>query len=147
VFGARFEFIASLKQSGDVMQRREFLSLGGEALILMPAGLFLVRYGGASGSDQTGSGLTNQPQVNGTKIIYMSSTVGDHSHTFGIEMSAIDMPPAAGVSGRSSAVGNHSHSVAVSAAQLSKMSAGQKVEVTSGTSAGHAHLFTFLKLA
>ena len=36
-------------------------------------------------------------------------------------MSAIDMPPAAGVDARSSVVGNHSHTVAVSAAQLSRI--------------------------
>jgi hypothetical protein len=37
--------------------------------------------------------------------------------------------------------------VVVSSAQLSSISAGQTVEVTTGTADGHTHLFTFLKLA
>ncbi len=128
------------------MQRREFCRLVGGTLFLIPAGLFLVRCGG-SGGGQTGNAPANQPQQNGTKVIYSSNIVGDHSHTFGIEMSAIAMPPANGVSGPSSVVENHSHSVVVSAAQLSNISVGQTVEVTTGTSDGHTHLFTFLKLA
>jgi hypothetical protein len=62
-------------------------------------------------------------------------------------MAAIDMPPATGVNGPSSMVENHSHSVVVSSAQLSGIRAGQTVAVTTGTAAGHTHLFTFLKLA
>ncbi len=125
------------------MQRREFFRLAGGTLILIPAGLFLVRCGG--GSD--GNGSPPRPQVNGTKLIYTSNIVGDHAHTFGIEMSAIDMPPASGVSGSSSVVESHSHTVVVSTAQLSNVRAGQTVEVATGTSDGHTHLFTFLKLA
>src|SRR5260370_40952968 len=134
----------SLKQLGGVMQRRQFCGLAGGALVLIPAGLFLVRCGG---SDQTGNGPTNQPSQNGTKFIYTSNVVGDHSHTFEIEMAAIDMPPATGVNGPSSVVENHSHSVVVSSAQLSGIKAGQTVAVTTGTALGHTHLFTFLKLA
>jgi len=73
--------------------------------------------------------------------------VGDHPHTFGIDMGAIDMPPTTGVSGLSNVVENHSHSVVVSSAQLSSVSTGQTVEVTTGTADGHAHLLTFLRLA
>jgi hypothetical protein len=85
--------------------------------------------------------------MNGTKVIYTSNIVGDHSHTFGIEMGAIDMPPTGGVSGPSSVEEGHSHSVAVSTTQLSSVKAGQMVEVTTGTADGHTHVFTFLKLA
>lgn len=127
------------------MQRREFFRLAGGTLILIPAGLFLVRCGG--GSYSAGNGPPPQPQVNGTKLIYTSNIVGDHSHTFGIEMNAIDMPPASGVSGSSSVVESHLHTVVISAAQLSNIRAGQTVEVATGTSDGHTHLFTFLKLA
>ena len=95
------------------MRRREFCRLAGGTLILLPAGLFLVRCGGGS-SGPNGNGPSTQPQVNGTKLIYTSNIVtsnivGDHSHTFGIEMNAIDMPPASGVSGPSSVVESHSH--------------------------------------
>lgn len=125
------------------MQRREFLRLAGGTLILIPAGLFLVRCGGGS----YGNGAPPGPQVDGTKLVYTSNIVGDHSHTFGIEMNAIDMPPTSGVNGSSSVVESHSHTVVVSAAQLSNIRAGQTVEVASGTSDGHAHHFSFLKLA
>jgi len=140
------ELPLSLKQLEGVMQRRQFCRLAGGALFLIPAGLFLVRCGGG-GSDQTSNGPMNQPSQNGTKLIYTSNVVEDHSHTFGIEMAAIDMPPATGVNGPSSVVENHSHSVVVSSAQLSNVSAGQTVVVTTGTAAGHTHVFTFLKLA
>ena len=136
----------SLKQLEGVMQRRQFCKLAGGALVLIPAGLFLVRCGGGT-SDQTGNGPTSQPTQNGTISIYTSNVVGGHSLTFGIEMAAIDMPPATGVNGPSSVVENHSHSVVVSSAQLSSIRVGQTVEVTTGTADGHTHLFTFLKLA
>jgi len=142
----RRELPISLKQLEGVMQRRQFCKLAGGALVLIPAGLFLVRCGGGT-SDQTGNGPTNQPTQNGTRVVYTSSVVGDHSHTFGIEMTAIDMPPANGVSGSSSVVESHSHSVVVSSAQLSGIKAGQTVVVTTGTAGGHTHLFSFLKLA
>jgi hypothetical protein len=136
----------SFKQLRGVMQRREFCKLTGGMLLLIPAGLFLVRCGG-SGSDQSGNGPMDQPSVNGTKLIYTSNIVEGHAHTFAIEMGAIDMPPANGVSGPSGVTENHSHSVVVSSAQLSSIGTGQTVQVTSGTTEGHAHLFTFLKLA
>ena len=127
------------------MQRREFCRLAGGTLLLIPAGLFLVRCGGY-GSSATQNDPANQPSRDGTRLIYTSNVVGDHPHTFGIDMGAIDMPPTTGVSGLSNVVENHSHSVVVSSAQLSSVSAGQTVEVTTGTADGHAHLFTFLRL-
>jgi hypothetical protein len=135
-----------MKTAGCAMEMREFFKLAGGALILIPAGLFLVRCGG-SGSDQSGGGQTIQPTLNGTKLIYSSSGVEGHWHTFGIEMSAIDRPPANGVSGPSSVTEDHSHNVIVSAAELSSISAGETVEVASGTADGHTHLFIFFKLA
>src|SRR5258708_19934514 len=111
------------------MQRRQFCRLAGGALVLIPAGLFLVRCGGG-GSDQTANGPTNQPSQNGTKFIYTSNVVGDHSHTFGIEMAAIDMPPSTGVNGPSSVVETHSHMLVVSSAHLSSIIPAQTIAVT-----------------
>jgi hypothetical protein len=79
----RCELTMSSKQLEGVMERRQFGKLAGGALILIPAGLFLVRCGGGV-SDQTANRPTNQPSQNGTRLIYTSSVVGDHSHTFGI---------------------------------------------------------------
>src|ERR1700737_2805848 len=128
----RRELAMSLKQLGGVMQRRQFCRLAGGALVLIPAGLFLVRCGGGRGG-QTAVGPKKQPSQSGTKLIYISNVVGNHSHTFAIEMAAIDMPPATGVNGPSSVVENHSPSVVVSSAQLSSIRVGQTVEVTTGT--------------
>ena len=128
------------------MKRREFFRMAGGTVILIPAGLFLVRCSGYASGEVT-SGPTNQPKRDGTKLIYTSSLVGGHAHTFAIEVAAIDKPPADGVSGPSGVAEGHSHNVIVSAAQLSSISAGQTVQVTSGRAGGHAHLFTFLKLA
>jgi len=127
------------------MERRKFFRLAGGTLILTPAGLFLVRWSSYA-ADQSQGGQTNQPRRDGTKLIYTSSVVGGHAHTFGIEMAAIAKPPADGISGPSGVAEGHSHNVIVSAAQLSSISAGQTVQVTSGRAGGHAHLFTFLKL-
>ena len=135
-----------MKAMVSLMERREFFRLAGGALILVPAGLFLVRCVSYA-SEQEQGGQTNQPRRDGTKLIYTSSVVGGHAHTFGIEMAAIDKPPADGVSGPSGVAEGHSHNVTVSAAQLSSIKSGQTVQVTSGRAGGHAHLFTFLKLA
>jgi hypothetical protein len=126
------------------MQRREFFRLAGGTLLAIPAGLFLVR---AEPAISQTTNPTNQPVRNGTKLIYTSSVVGAHAHTFGIEIAAIDAAPAEGVSGQSSVAENHSHKVVVSAAQLLNIRAGHTVEVTSGSAGAHRHLFTFLKLA
>jgi hypothetical protein len=134
-----------MKTMASILERREFFRLVGGTLILIPAGLFLVR--SAGGGEQGQGGPINQPSLQGTKLIYTSSVAGGHTHTFGIEMAAIDRPPADGVSGPSGVAEGHSHNVIVSAAQLSSISAGQTVQVTSGRAGGHAHLFTFLKLA
>ena len=72
----RRELAMSLKQLGGVMQRRQFCRLAGGALVLIPAGLFLVRCGGGR-SDQTAKGPTNQPSQSGTKLVYTSNVVGN----------------------------------------------------------------------
>src|SRR5260370_32925434 len=136
------EFPISLKQLEGVMQRRQFCKLAGGALVLIPAGLFLVRCGGGT-SDQTGNGPTNQPTQNGTISIYTSNVVADHSHTFGIEMAAIDMPPSNGVSGSSSVVGTHSHSGVLSSGPLSGITSRQPVAAPTGAAAGPPHLSPF----
>lgn len=142
----RRELALSLKQLEDVIERRQFCKLAGGALLLIPAGLFLVRCGGGAG-DQVANGPMNQPSPDGTRFNYTSSVVEGHSHTFAIEIAAIDVPPATGVNGPSSVVESHSHGVVVSSAQLSSIKAGQTVEVTTGSTSGHTHLFAFLKLA
>jgi hypothetical protein len=128
------------------MDRKQFLG----TLLVLPAGIFLVHCSSDS-SGGTGSSNPNAPaaapaQSNGMDV-YTSSIASQHHHSFTLDDAAISAPPAAGVSGDSSVDGAHSHPVAISADQLAQVAAGASVEVTSGASDGHSHVFTFVKIA
>ncbi|HLK88558.1 MAG TPA: hypothetical protein VKZ18_01615 [Polyangia bacterium] len=128
------------------MIRREFVKLTAGSVVALGGSLFFVSCGGstsAAGADDPGA----PPQQSGTQIVYTSSVVQSHTHTFGIEMSAFASPPAAGVSGATSDDGAHTHSVAVSMADLQSVGDGQTIKVTTGVAAGHTHVLTLVKLA
>jgi hypothetical protein len=127
-----------------------------ETLLVLPVGLFLLRCGSSDASSQSdGTGGTPSsganppsaaPVANGSQVTYTSSDSGGHSHTYSIDVSAFTAPPAAGLSGETSNDEGHTHTVAVSAAQLSQIGAGQSIQVTTGSTSGHTHVFTFVKL-
>lgn len=134
--------------------RREFLRFSVGSIIALPAGMFLVQgcAGDGYGSeDDTGtpSGDTPAapPAMMGTQVVYTTNVYGDHSHTFGIETTAFASPSEAGVSGSTSSAENHTHTVAVAMADLQYVQAGQTVKITTGTSAGHTHVLTLVKLS
>ncbi len=79
--------------------------------------------------------------------VYSSSTTQQHFHTFSFDDASVATPPAAGVSGDTSVDSEHSHTVAISADQLTQVSMGQSVEVTTGVAGAHTHVFTFTKIA
>ena len=107
--------------------------------------------GGATGSGGSTGVLQNPPaappQASGGQIIYSSSMTSAHFHTFALDQTALTSPPAGGVSGDTSLVAQHVHTVTVTSDQLSAVGAGQTIQVMSGLSAGHTHVFTFTKIA
>jgi len=124
--------------------RREVLgTLAGGTLIALPVGLFLV----SCSSSDSGGGASAGPQKSGTQIIYTSSNVQSHMHTFGLAMSAIATPPADGVSGSTSNDGGHTHEVSISMAQLQSVGSGESVKITTSSVSGHAHEFTFVNVS
>ena len=125
--------------------RREAIrTLAGGTLIALPAGLFLVSCGSSSSSDGT-SGAA--PQKSGSQIVYTSTNVQSHMHTFGLAMAAIATPPADGVSGSTSNDGGHTHEVSISMAQLQSVGSGESVKVTTSSVSGHTHEFTFVNVS
>jgi hypothetical protein len=134
------------------MERKLFLG----SLLVLPAGIFLVRCSrastspGGTGASGAGGGVsttaTPDPVRAGTVVTYASSTTGKHIHTFTLDDSDIDSPPSAGVSRMSSTNSMHSHSVDITADQLAFVADGGTVEVTSGVAGTHTHVFTFLRI-
>jgi hypothetical protein len=124
------------------MDRKQFLG----TLLVLPVGIFLVHCSSdASSSDSNAPAAP--PTQSGGMDVYTSTTVSQHSHTFTLDDTAISAPPADGVNGNSSVAQAHSHTVAISMAQLQQVSTGSSVQVTSGDTGGHTHVFTFAKVA
>ncbi|HEY4158411.1 MAG TPA: hypothetical protein VGM29_09945 [Polyangiaceae bacterium] len=124
------------------MDRKEFLG----TLVALPVGLFLV----SCSSDKMGSDSPAAPPTrSGTQTVYTSSDSGTplHHHTFGIDDASFSAPPSAGLTGDTSNESSHTHSVVVSMAQLGQIATGQTVTVTTDIVQGHAHIFSFVKIA
>lgn len=119
-------------------------------LVSLPAGLFLVHCGSSS-SNGGGGTAADAPAVppvkSATSITYASSVVSSHYHTFLIESADLASPPEGGVNGPTSSVAGHVHTVSVSATQLENVNAGDSVKVRTSVSAGHSHVFTFVRVA
>jgi hypothetical protein len=125
------------------MQRRHFLRTTGGIMLVLPFGVFAAEacYGGGSSGDTAAA----PPIVSGSNAVYTSSIDGDHSHTFSIALSELSSP--SDLSGDTSVDDGHAHSVAVTAAQLQNVELGQTIQVTTGTSESHSHVFTLVKVA
>jgi len=142
--------------------RREMLeTLTRGTLIATPVGLFLVSCGssssdngnGAPSAGAPGAGASGAdapaapPQKSGTQVVYTSSMVESHFHTFGVETPEFVMPDAAGVSGATSSAASHTHDVSISMAQLQSVGSGESVKVTTSSVAGHSHVLTFVNVS
>jgi hypothetical protein len=141
------------------MDRKQFLG----TLVALPIGIFLVHCSSDSTTSSSASGGTGggsagsssadpnapaaAPTQSGGMDVYTSSVTSSHHHTFTLDDAAIGTPPAAGVSGDSSTDGMHSHTVAITSDQLAMVGMGDSVEVTSGVTGSHSHVFTFVKIA
>jgi hypothetical protein len=132
------------------MNRQAFL----ETLLILPVGVFLVRcsssgtgYSSTSGTPATSDAPAAPPSKSGTQDVYSSSNVQSHFHTFALDDAALTAPPAAGVSGDSGTAQSHTHSVTISSDQLQQVATGQSVMVTTSSTGGHTHVFTFVKVS
>jgi hypothetical protein len=128
------------------MIRRQFVKLTAGSVVALGGSLFFVSCGGSSSGASSADDPGAPPQASGTQIIYTTSLVASHTHTFGIDTSAFTSPPTDGVSGSTSDDAAHTHTVAVSMAELQSVGAGQTVKVTTGLAADHTHVLTLVKL-
>lgn len=124
--------------------RREMMGTLAGTLVALPAGPFLVSC--SENEMPNGDNPAAAPTKNGTQIVYTSNTVDEHSHTFGLETSAIAMPTAA-VSGATSSDSGHTHAVTISTEQLQSVGSGESVKVTTTSASGHTHVFTFVNVS
>jgi hypothetical protein len=137
------------------MDRKQFLG----TLFALPIGIFLVHCSSDSTPSTTASagatgtgdgGDPNAPAAPPTQSagmdVYTSSTTSAHSHTFTLDDTNITTPPATDVTGITSVNEAHSHNVTITSAQLTQVSMGQSVEVTTAVAGAHTHVFTFTKI-
>lgn len=64
-----------------------------------------------------------------------------------IALGGFASPPVDGVAGSTSSDAGHTHMVAVSMADLQSVTAGQTIEVTTGSASSHTHVLTLVKIA
>ncbi len=124
------------------MHRRDLLG----TLLVLPAGIFLVRCGSSSGTVKPPPPAAN-PTVSGSQAIYTSSTTQDHFHTFGIPLVDFINPPSGGVNSETSTEAGHMHNVTIAMDEFANLQAGKSVAVTTSNVSGHTHVFTFIKLS
>ena len=122
--------------------RRAFV----ETLLVLPAGVFLVRCS-SSNSGSTPPAPGAEPTVSGSQGLYTSSLNQDHTHTFGIPLTDFVSPPSGGLSGETSLEASHTHHVTIPMEEFQKMQTGSSVAVTTTNVSGHTHVFTFVKLS
>jgi hypothetical protein len=135
------------------MDRKQFLG----TLFALPIGVFLVHCSsdstpstsasaGATGAGGDPNAPAAPPTQSGGMDVYTSSTVGAHNHTFTLDDMNITTPPTMDVSGITSVNNMHSHMVTITSAQLTQVSMGDSVEVTTALAGAHTHVFTFTKI-
>jgi hypothetical protein len=126
------------------IDRRAFLG----ASLVLPAGVFVVS---CSSGNATVYGIQptpgEPPTSSATQAIYTSSITIGHDHTFSISFASFTNPPAGGVSGETSTSDGHTHHVFVAMEDLARVELGSSVTATTTTTAGHNHVFTFVKVA
>ncbi len=114
------------------MRRADFLKLLGAGALTALAGSVLPSCDVMSPSDP-----------NDSKIFTSQETQG-HNHTITITKAEVQNPPAGGISRETSANG-HTHTFTMSAAELNAVNSGTAIEVVTGDTSGHNHIFTISK--
>jgi hypothetical protein len=119
------------------MERRAFLTQLGTIILILPAARLISGCGTSSPTPSNPpSGPTSTPPPG--QLTFTSSVVLDHTHTFGIMVTAISSPPAAGRT-----TSGHSHVVTLSQMDLQTIEGGGTVTSTTSSAEGHTHTFTF----
>jgi hypothetical protein len=124
------------------MHRRDML----ETLLVLPAGIFLVRCSSSSNNFTPPAPAAN-PTVSGSQALYTSSVAQNHFHTFGIPLTDFINAPSGGLSGDTSTEASHTHHVSISMSEFASMQTGSSVAITTSNVSGHTHVFTFVKLS
>ncbi len=116
------------------MTRKEFLKMMG-AGSLVGFGTFLAAKCSSSSS----------PSPPGQTKDFISTDVQSHTHSFTMNRSDIDSPPAGGITRDTSSSAGHSHSVTISQSELMAMQTGASETITTSNVSAHTHDFTFSK--
>jgi hypothetical protein len=130
------------------MNRRDFV----ERLLVLPFGVFLLRCSSSSTTGYAGPATNRDPPgapptVSGSRVVYTSSNVDEHTHTFAIDLEDFANPPDDGVSGETSEDAQHTHTLSLSSLNLTSVQNGGTLKVTTSSDAGHTHVFTFVRAA
>ena len=125
-----------------MLTRRQLLARGSTLLLLVP----IV---GCSTSSDPAPGPGPGPACSGTDVL--SSSDAAHTHTVCVLDTDMATPPAAGVTYTTSNDGGHTHKVTLTAANLTALSAGQTVTISSTSDVdpvngtAHTHHFAIKK--
>src|SRR5262245_55528503 len=142
------------------MDRREFLFAGGSLLLILPAGWSITGCDDdddnipttPAGTNDAGTGTDAGPGATdagtdtggATGTLTFTSSVSDgHTHQFSIAMTDLTQPSGNGIIGDTSVTEAHVHVVALSAAELSQINAGQTVSKDTSNADAHLHTFQF----
>jgi hypothetical protein len=112
------------------MRRAEFLKVLGAGTLAALAGSALSACkNSTTPSDPTAS-----------KVFTSQATQG-HNHTITIAKTEVESPPTGGISRETSANG-HTHTFTMTAAELATVRGRTPVDVVTGNTSGHNHIFT-----
>ena len=128
------------------LNRRDFV----ERLLVLPVGVFLLRCGSGTAATYDSAGAGSDPPgappaVSGAQVVYTSSNVQGHTHTFAIDIEDF-VTPDEGVSGETSDDAQHTHTVELSDLNLTSIQNGSAVKIATSSNAGHTHVFTFVRV-
>jgi hypothetical protein len=103
--------------------------------------LSLISFLGLAGSQILVSCQSAETDNTGTDDLTAVSSSNGHTHQFTITAEELASPVA--ISRQDSSGGGHTHLVALTSVQVAAIAAGTSVGVTSGSSSGHTHTYTF----
>lgn len=117
-----------------MIQKRKPTTVGAVAILAMLAAAF--------------SSCSNPTTPDSTARTFISSSDNSHTHSFTMEKTTVQNPPAAGLTGTTSSNSAHTHTFSMTQAELMAVNSGSPVVVTTGSSdvgGAHTHTFTITK--